>query len=88
MMNGTDLNVQSSLDKPRRLNDDRGATTVQVNPTRTYKFQITVKTVKPKIKRQISQVKNINGVKSQTLESSECKTINTPYRAKPEAAYG
>lgn len=47
MMNGTDLNVQPSLDKPHRLNDDRGVTTVQVNPTRTYKFQITVKTVKP-----------------------------------------
>lgn len=59
MMNGTDLNVQSSLDKPHRLNDDRGVTTVQVNPTRTYKFQITVKTVKPQIKRQISQVTNI-----------------------------
>lgn len=50
MMNGTDLNVQSSLDKPHRLN----VTTVQV-----YKIQITVKTVKPQIKRQISQVKNI-----------------------------
>lgn len=58
-MNGTDLNVQSSLNKPHRLNDDRGVTTVQVNPMRTYKFQITVKTVKPQIKRQISQVTNI-----------------------------
>lgn len=54
MMNGTDLNVQPSLDNPHRLNVDRGVTTVQV-----YKIQITVKTVKPQIKRQISQVKNI-----------------------------
>lgn len=47
MMNITDLNVQSSFDKPHRLNDDIGVTTVLVNPTRTYKFQITVKTVEP-----------------------------------------
>lgn len=49
-MNGTGINVQSSLNKPHRLNDDRGVTTIQVNPMRTYKFQITVKTVNPRLK--------------------------------------